>query len=155
MEEIKTETDPVVKPLVKPGSGFNPKMDRRLYLALLIPVILGIISGFIFYKRNTAGTIRLAGQDVQVVNTPTEEGVKDASTFKDTTTGTLQENDGKITTEGTSILIRDGGSSQNVYLTSSVIDLSKYDGKKVQVWGETLQGQKAGWLMDVGRIKVL
>ena len=48
-----------------------------------------------------------------------------------------------------------GDASQNVYLTSSVIDLSKYTGKKVQVWGETFQGQKAGWLMDVGRIKLL
>jgi hypothetical protein len=28
-------------------------------------------------------------------------------------------------------------------------------GKKVQVWGETFKGQKAGWLMDVGRIKAL
>ena len=26
---------------------------------------------------------------------------------------------------------------------------------EVQIWGETFKGQKAGWLMDVGRIKVI
>jgi hypothetical protein len=25
----------------------------------------------------------------------------------------------------------------------------------VKVWGETFKGQKAGWLMDVGRVKVM
>lgn len=153
MEEIKVskqveDTDtPVVKPL-------GPKMNKKAILFLLVPVLLGFFTGYVLYVKNTAGRVRLAGRNVEVVKTPTEEGVKDASTFKDTATGTLQENDGKITTEGTHILTR-GDASQNVYLTSSVIDLSKYVGKKVQIWGETFQGQKAGWLMDVGRIKVL
>lgn len=146
MEEIKTQ-EPVVKPLAG---------KRNLPPAILIaPVVLGLASGFILYKVNTAGTVNLSGKNVQIVQTATEEGVKDASTFRDTATGNVLENDGKLTTEGTHILVRTGGVSQNVYLTSSVIDLSKYNGKKVQVWGETFQGQKAGWLMDVGRIKVL
>lgn len=152
MEEIKVdkaevEEVAIVQPLEK-------KMDKRIFLVLLIPIILGLLTGLILYKQNTAGTVRLAGKNVEVIQTPTEEGVKDASSFKDTATGTVQENDGKITTEGTHILVR-GDASQNVYLTSSVIDLSKYVGKKVQIWGETFQGQKAGWLMDVGRIKVI
>lgn len=145
MEEIKV--DPIVKPLDK-------KPDRKTLVIFLIPIVLGIISGFTLYYLTTRGTARLAGKNVEVVQTKNEEGVKDASTFRDTATGNLSENDGKVTTEGTHILLR-GDVSQNVYLTSSVIDLSKYTGKKVQVWGETFQGQKAGWLMDVGRIKVL
>ena len=145
MEEIKV--DPIVKPLEK-------KPDKKTLAIFLIPIVLGIFSGFTLYYLSTRGTARLAGKNVEVVQTKNEEGVKDASTFRDTATGNLIENDGKITTEGTTILVR-GDASQNVYLTSSVIDLSKYTGKKVQVWGETFQGQKAGWLMDVGRIKVL
>ncbi len=145
MEEIKV--DPIVKPLEK-------KPDKKTLAIFLIPIVLGIFSGFTLYYLSTRGTARLAGKNVEVVQTKNEEGVKDASTFRDTATGNLIENDGKITTEGTTILVR-GDASQNVYLTSSVIDLSKYVGKKVQVWGETFQGQKAGWLMDVGRIKLL
>lgn len=145
MEEIKFDEKSVVKPLA-PAVKFP--------MILLVPVALGLISGFIFYKRATAGTINLAGKNVQVVQTATEEGVKDAATFRDTATGNVVENDGKVTKEGAYILTR-GDVSQNVYLTSSVIDLSKYVGKKVQVWGETFKGQTAGWLMDVGRIKIV
>lgn len=150
MEEIKLDT--IVKPIDKKLT--LPTWDRKTLLVFSIPVVLGIISGFALYYLTTRGTTRIAGKNVEVVQTKNEEGVKDASTFKDTATGNLIDNDGKITTEGTHILTR-GDASQNVYLTSSVIDLSKYIGKKVQVWGETFSGQKAGWLMDVGRIKVL
>ena len=61
----------------------------------------------------------------------------------------------QVNGEGTHKLIRDGGPSQTVYLISSVIDMSEFVGKKVQVWGETIDAQKAGWLMDVGRVKIL
>jgi hypothetical protein len=47
------------------------------------------------------------------------------------------------------------GEHKYVYLTSSVVDLQSFVGKKVQVWGETLAGQSAGWLMDVGKVKVI
>lgn len=152
MEEIKTNQlsqppEEVVKPLSVPT-------DRKTLLILFIPVGIGIVSGFLLYKLNTTGTVKLAGRNVEVVQTPSEEGVKDASTFRDTATGNLIENDGKLTNEGTHILTR-GDASQNVYLTSSVVDLAKYVGKKVQIWGETFKGQKAGWLMDVGRIKTV
>lgn len=156
MEEIKV--NPTVSPAaVKPFADeneFSVKMNRKILIVLLVPVILGLVSGYFLYRKNTDGTVRLAGRNVEVVQTKTEEGVKDASTFRDTATGILQENDGKVTDEGTHILVRDGP-SQNVYLTSSVVDLSKYIGKSVQIWGETFQGQKAGWLMDVGRIKII
>lgn len=157
MEEIKTISgDAVVKPLTNSRSlpRLNIDWTGKTIGILIILIVLGILSGFGLYAAQTKGTTKIAGKNVEVVSTPTEEGVKDASTFKDTATGILQENDGKITKEGTHILIR-GDKSQNVYLTSSVIDLSKYVGKKVQIWGETFQAQTAGWLMDVGRIKVL
>jgi hypothetical protein len=40
-------------------------------------------------------------------------------------------------------------------LTSSVIDLSLFLDKNVQIWGETLASKKAGWLMDVAKIQVV
>ena len=38
-------------------------------------------------------------------------------------------------------------------LTSSVVDLTKYEGKKVKVFGETQKALKEGWLMDVGKVE--
>jgi len=163
MEEIKVPEaitnvqdkvqENIVQPLTEHAQKLSVDWNRKTAIIIVVIVVLGLLSGYGLYTYKTSGTVRLAGKDVEVVSTPTEEGVKDASTFKDTATGKVITNDGKITTEGTHILTR-GDVSQNVYLTSSVIDLSKYEGKMVQVWGETFSGQKAGWLMDVGRIKV-
>ena len=51
--------------------------------------------------------------------------------------------------------MRPGGESQNVYLTSSVVDLDLFVDHKIRIWGETFSAQKAGWLMDVGRVEVI
>ncbi len=80
-------------------------------------------------------------------------GMQDASTFKDSAEGYLE--DGGIGGEGSHKLLREGGVNQTVVLTSSVTDLSKFTGMQVKVWGETFKAQKAGWLMDVGRIEVV
>lgn len=73
--------------------------------------------------------------------------------FKDSAEGSLES--GGLGTEGTHKLTREGGDSQTVYLTSSVIDLELFVGKKVRVKGETFSAQKAGWFMDVGSVEVL
>ena len=57
--------------------------------------------------------------------------------------------------EGTHHLEREGGASQNVYLTSSVLGLQQFVDRKIQIWGETFAAQKASWFMDVGKLKVL
>jgi hypothetical protein len=80
-------------------------------------------------------------------------GSNDTKTFKDTAEGTLKT--GGIDGEGAFHLERPGGDSQNVYMTSGTVDLSKLIDKKIKVWGQTQAAQHAGWLMDVGRIEVL
>jgi hypothetical protein len=80
-------------------------------------------------------------------------GSNDTTTFKDTASGTLAN--GGIDGEGQFHLVRPGGDSQNVYLVSSIVDLSKFVGKNIKVWGQTQAAQYAGWLMDVGRVEVL
>jgi hypothetical protein len=76
-----------------------------------------------------------------------------SKTFADSATGTVKA--GGINGEGTHTLEREGGKTQNAALTSSVVDLDLFVGKKVEVKGETNDSNKAGWLMDVGSIKVL
>lgn len=81
-----------------------------------------------------------------------EAGILDPEVKYDSAIGILKV--GGIGEEGTHHLEREGGPSKHVYLTSSVIDLQAFVDKKVEVWGETLASKKAGWLMDVAKIKV-
>jgi hypothetical protein len=88
-----------------------------------------------------------------VINNGDVFGIKDDQTFKDSAEGYLAA--GGADGEGSHSLLREGGVSQTVYLTSSITDLDKLVGMQVKVWGETFKGQKAGWLMDVGRVQVI
>ena len=73
--------------------------------------------------------------------------------FTDSATGTLEK--GSINGEGTHILNRPGGSTQRAALTSSVIDLDLFVGKKVEIKGQTNASTKTSWLIDVGTIKIV
>jgi hypothetical protein len=134
-------------------SAFTSKVIMMLFGV----VVVGVLSGFLLSSLSGNSLI---GKNVQStvsngdsVAKGTIVGSNDTKTFKDTAEGTLKE--GGIEGEGAFHLERSGGESQNVYLTSSSVDLSKFIGKKIKVWGQTQKAQTAGWLMDVGRIEVL
>lgn len=134
-------------------SAFTPKVILMLFGV----VVFGVLSGYLL--ASTSGN-SLLGKKVQTnlsngesVTKGTVVGSNDIKTFKDTAEGILKE--GGIEGEGAFHLERPGGESQNVYLTSSSVDLSKFIDKKIKVWGQTQKAQTAGWLMDVGRIEVL
>ncbi len=123
-----------------------------LPVAIIIFVFVaaaGGIGGYMMMKKSPTTINAEKGASVQ---TDKAAGVADKKTFKDSAIGIMRE--GGIEGEGNFHLERTGGESQTAYLTSSTVDLSKYIGKKVTVWGQTLQGQKAGWLMDVGLVEI-
>lgn len=137
--------------LVNSASKFDFKKYLPLIITSVVIVVLGVFTGWVLSGRPSLKSGGSSAPNVKV--TANEAGILDESTFKgDTVVGTLVE--GGISGEGTHHLERDGGPSKNVYLTSSVIDLQSFVGKKVTVWGETLSAKKAGWLMDVIKIKV-
>lgn len=142
----------LVHPLTPPPAAENFGQKPKLFLvvALVGVVLLGLGTGYQLANRNLRNRGGGAGE---YIKTEKEEGSKDTRVFRDTATGKLEKNGAEG--EGTHKLIREGGESQTAYLTSSVLDLNQYNGKRVQVWGETFQGRKVGWLMDVGRIKIL
>src|ERR1035437_7953245 len=132
-------------------SAFTSKVIAILVVVVVVSVLSGyLISQFGSFsaKNIKTGTISNGSS----VAAGTVIGSNDTTTFKDTAVGTLRE--GGIDGEGAFHLERTGGDSQNVYLTSSSVDLSKFVGKKITVWGATQKAQHAGWLMDVGRIQV-
>ena len=130
----------------------NPPKKENTYLIIgaILVVLAGVGTGWFLSGSSKGKTQEVAPGAKQ---TATEAGSEDEKTFRDTAEGTLEE--GGINGEGTHHLKRDGNTDQFVYLTSTVIDLQSFVGKKVTVWGETIKGKKAGWLMDVGKIKVI
>jgi hypothetical protein len=140
----------VKEQLVKKFSGGEKKNNVVLVVIALVVVLAGIGTGYLFSgKRGSSSKVSVPG----VTNTAKEAGMADEKTFKDSATGIMKS--GGIAGEGTHHLERDGGPSQYVYLTSTVIDMESFVDKKVQVWGQTISAKKAGWLMDVGKLKVI
>ena len=128
-------------------------MNKKLLLIIgaIVIVALGAVGGIAVSKMKS----KVAGAEVNnaVVNNTDEMGSLDTNTFSDNATGKLEK--GGLGNDGTHKLIRDGGPSQTVYLISSIVDLDQFVGKTVEVWGQTIKAQKAPWLMDVGRVKIV
>jgi len=133
----------------KPVSPAAKKVWPYVFGAFLV-VIVGVGTAWMISGRMTKGTSTPAGPGAKV--TSTEAGTLDPKVKYDTVTGVLAT--GGIDNEGTFHLVREGGTSKYVYLTSSVVDLSNFVDKKVQIWGETLASKHAGWLMDVAKVQV-
>lgn len=128
--------------------GADEVSYTSFFTFVAVAVIIGSIVGFGLSRFNKKASI--TGGDTKT--TIQSAGIVDKKTFKDSVEGILRE--GGINGEGNFHIERPGGVSQNVYLTSSTVDLSVYIGKKVKVWGQTFTGQKAGWLMDVGLVEI-
>lgn len=140
MDNVIKPIETVVTPPAKSKGGL-------LILIIFFAVVLGVTSGYGLMKAK--GRAGVTGERVQ---TDKEIGIKDEKTFKDSAEGKLQK--GGVDGEGTHHLVRVGGESQTVYLTSSVVDLDQFVGKQVKVFGQTFAAKTAGWLMDVGRVEV-
>lgn len=142
--------EPLVHSLEEPKKIFSKK---SLTWGVGI-IVLGIVSGFILSNATkNSSTNGLLSQSGSTTQSKMTVGSSDTKVFRDSAEGDLEE--GGINGEGTHKLIRPGGDSQTVYLTSSVLDLNQFVGKKVRVWGETFSAQQAGWLMDIGKVEVL
>jgi hypothetical protein len=141
---------PEAIPLAKKGEKIMSRKNVIIFIAVLV---LGILTGFGITKFTKSSSMQVSsGTNVAKLPQGTIFG-SDAKNFKDTAEGILKK--GGIEGEGAYHLERPGGSSQNVYLTSSVLDLSQLVNRKIKVWGETNAAQKAGWLMDVGRAQII
>lgn len=135
-----------------PLKTFSPSntLHRALLVVLVLSLLLGAVTGYILGTKSSNTKL----VDVGGTTTP-KTAEQDKRTFRDFAEGVIKPTP-KPTgateySEGTHLLQREG--AVPVALTSSVLDLSKYEGKKVKVYGETQKALKAGWLMDVGRIE--
>jgi len=155
----QSDSQDLIQQFPQGGNSFNFKEILIPALIALVIITAGGFTGWFFSKSNGVGSgetevTQLTG-GAELIEGSKEVGIKDEAAFKDTAQGKLAINDDEGVTEGSHKLLRPGGPSQTAYLTSSVLNLSDFSGKCVQVWGETFAGQQAGWLMDVGRLKLL
>lgn len=135
----------------------EPKANvwKEILLPAGIIVMIILAGGITGYFLSRSSQVKKLTGGAEIIGGAKEVGIKDEKTFKDTAEGRLEANNDASVPEGSHKLIRPGGASKTAYLTSSVVDLNQFVGKCIQIWGETFAAQKAGWLMDVGRVKFL
>ncbi|HUW22102.1 MAG TPA: hypothetical protein VMW41_05570 [Candidatus Bathyarchaeia archaeon] len=149
--------DQILHQLDQKEIGWGKALTSALVILLIIAA--GVGSGYFLSRRGLAAgdtvTKRMISGNVEVISGNKEVGIKDERSFRDTTQGKIEANDSAEVKQGSHKLLRVGGNSQTVFLTSSVVDLDQFVGQCVQVWGETFSSQDVGWLMDIGRVKVM
>jgi hypothetical protein len=156
VRDIDSPSKPVIGSSISNSDNTMPiKSFSVMFVAALV---LGLIGGWALGHGKASAVTEKNSSTSTTSKTSSgalakTAGVEDLKTFKDMAEGQLE--DGGIEGEGTWHLVRPGGDSQNVYLTSSTVDLSPYIGHKIRVHGQTIAGQKAAWLMDVGYVELL
>ncbi|OGM29198.1 hypothetical protein A2801_02410 [Candidatus Woesebacteria bacterium RIFCSPHIGHO2_01_FULL_41_10] len=125
----------------------NASMPVNIAISIVV-VIAGVTTGWLLAGRGkAAGTSQgVPVQGASRINTEVNEEL-----FPDVAEGVLMK--GGHEGEGTHYLDRGQGEEKNVYLTSTVIDLESFVGKKVQVRGKAVSAQNVNYLMDVGTVK--
>jgi len=152
MEEKVPET-PTMHSFKEAESVTGPLLMKNVIIVFVIVALLGVGTGFVLSNISKTTGKQLISLSNPNITKGKIFGSNDMKVFKDSTEGRLEV--GGVNGEGQYHLVRPGGDSQNVYLTSSLVDLSQFVGKKIKVWGETQKAQTAGWLMDVGKVEVL
>jgi len=147
------------QPIINQYSPEKPANMINKLLPFIIVIVLGIGTGFISHSLFPWNAKASGGRITAPQVTGDAAGLKEGDVVgiedenaADEAIGILQS--GGFEGEGSHHLIRPGGSAQTVYLTSSVVDLDQFVGHKVTIWGETFSAQKAGWLMDVVKVKL-
>jgi len=169
MEKVVSVLDPNVPPVApvpvdqaqqegkKILRSFNQgnSATKKIYIYMVVGLVV-ILAGGLTGKILAGGGISKTSNGTEVVTKNgevTEAGSPEGEFTDEPAEGMLIV--GGMDDEGTHHLDRGMGPQKDVYLFSTSLDLSKFEGKKVKVWGHSLTSKKAPWLMDVGRIIVL
>lgn len=155
-EEIENQVDE--KRELRQNQDLMSKKTKKTFLIICsIAILAGVLTGFGAFKlknKNSGQVVQnVTIEDASKVKNGDVFGVADKDTFADSATGYIEK--GGVEGEGSHKLLREGGESQTVALTSSIVDLDKLVGTEVKLYGETHKAEKAGWFMDVGRVEVL
>lgn len=159
MEEVKlqsAETEPQSSAPLRVVPQRTKFAKFLPYFIVVVIVGLGIFTGLVLTSVQKTKAQTQQASSIKEEELSPEQQQSFAQTFRDEAEGTIEKNeDLDKYAQGTHKLLRPGGESQTAYLTSSVLDLDEYVGKKVKVFGETFGSSQVGWLMDVGKVEVV
>jgi len=144
------DSKPAKTGVSSPPTKFNPVPFLIPIVVIAAAVFLGQVAAKLSAKTDTSLPQVSYTQTGSL--TDNKFGEKNEKLCPDKAEGKMVK--GGVDGEGTHHLERKGGKSQNVYLTSSTIDLTSVVNKNVRVWGKTYAAQTAGWLMDVCYLEV-
>ena len=157
-QNLSVETA-VVKDTAKETMKMNKKTKKTFIIICTIATIAGVLTGYGAFRLNgkTANNkkteLNAVAEDPNKIANGDIFGVQDESTFVDNAQGYVEK--GGVNGEGSHRLLREGGTSQTIALTSAVTDLDQFVGMEIKIWGETHKAQQSGWFMDVGRVEVV
>lgn len=155
LKQINLDSDSNSKS--SPLRAVPPKFNLQKFLPFIIIIVFvtaGVFTGLVLSSRNKNAQISKVA--VEEENLSPEQKQSFNQTFRDEAEGLIAKNDELDQyAQGTHKLKREGGESQTAFLTSTVLDLDEYLGKKVKVYGETFGSSQVGWLMDVGKVEVI
>ena len=152
-------TQPIFHSL-EPQKHYQDTMKQKkspmipVILVVLLACVTGGLSGVTVAKYRTSTTVTTGTAQMKQGTGVNRNsfGTKNTKLYSDNAEGIMKK--GGIDGEGTHHLERKGGPSQNVYITSSAVNLDQFVNKKVKVWGKTYSAQTAGWLMDIGYLEL-
>ncbi len=138
--------------------NMTKQQKKKFIIFAVIAILAGTLTGYGSSRLNKKanlgqGNVAQTAGEVSTIKVGDFFGVTDKDTFSDSTQGYLEK--GGVDGEGSHRLLREGGESQTVALTSSVTDLDDFVGMEIKIWGETNKAQKSGWFMDVGRVEIV
>ena len=142
----------------KDKQDMTKNQKKKLIIFIVVAIIAGTVTGYGSAQLNRKtnldeGNVAQVASEVDTIKAGDFFGITDTDTFSDSAQGYLDK--GGVNGEGSHSLLREGGGSQTVALTSSVTDLDDFVGMEIKVWGETNKAQVSGWFMDVGRVEVI
>jgi len=157
LSEDKSES-PTIR-ATEENLSMQPKKSKSFTILVTCAILAGLVTGFLLAKNK----LQIAGEggpaNAQTPGSPNDLkagetfGSDNTELFTDEAEGIIQP--GGFEGEGSHHIVRGADESQWIYITSSTVDLDLFAGTKVHVWGQTNTPKKVGWLMDVGRLKVL
>ena len=159
VETLETIPDGETKKIkeIKKVDPMSKKIRQKFIIFCVVAILGGAATGFgaskLKGKTNNVEQLTQVAEDVSQIKAGDVFGVQDKDTFDNSAQGYLEK--GGIEGEGSHKLLREGGITQTVALTSAVTDLDQFEGMEVKISGETHKAQKSGWFMDVGRVEVI
>jgi hypothetical protein len=138
--------------------AMTKNQKKKFIIFIVVAIVAGTLTGYgsaklskgSDFNKEEVSQVVSEGETIKAGDT---FGITDENTFSDSVQGYLEK--GGINGEGSHRLLREGGASQTVTLTSSVTDLDDFVGMEIKVWGETNKAQVSGWFMDVGLVEVI